>query len=151
MKRHKRFRTAISVSVQERKELFLEMTDDDIVKALKILAGELLEDGAKRKRAESPARMDDALAKYQAQPHSHKLATKAEWLQREAQRREQLRRLQEEGAKRAAEREAQRELSRRMIDIGYKVLAKELHPDKGGNAEMMARLNSARKHQKLMA
>jgi hypothetical protein len=44
------------------------------------------------------------------------------------------------------EREAKmlRELSHRLIDIGYKVLASKLHPDKGGSAEAMARLNKVR-------
>jgi hypothetical protein len=44
------------------------------------------------------------------------------------------------------EREAQmlRKLSHQLIDIGYKVLASKLHPDKGGSAEAMARLNKVR-------
>ena len=45
------------------------------------------------------------------------------------------------------EREAQliRNLSHQLIDIGYKVLASKLHPDKGGSPEAMARLNHVRK------
>ena len=31
-----------------------------------------------------------------------------------------------------------------LIDAGYKALAKEAHPDKGGTAEQMERLNSVR-------
>jgi hypothetical protein len=42
------------------------------------------------------------------------------------------------------EREAQRKCAHKLIDIGYKVLAKELHPDKGGSPAVMARLNLLR-------
>jgi hypothetical protein len=44
------------------------------------------------------------------------------------------------------EREAQmlRKLSHQLIDIGFKVLAAKLHPDKGGSVEAMARLNKVR-------
>ena len=41
-----------------------------------------------------------------------------------------------------------RELCLQIIDIGYKVLAAKLHPDKGGSAEAMARLNKARRNLK---
>ena len=53
--------------------------------------------------------------------------------------------------KRAEEREAQRELALKLIDIGYKVLAKELHPDKGGSRDAMARLNQVRDRLKTHA
>lgn len=47
----------------------------------------------------------------------------------------------------AKEKEQQllRKLSHQLIDIGYKVLSSKLHPDKGGSAEAMARLNQVRK------
>jgi hypothetical protein len=48
----------------------------------------------------------------------------------------------------AQERQERRELAHRIIDIGYKALAKEMHPDKGGSHEAMARLNRARTHLK---
>lgn len=64
---------------------------------------------------------------------------------------ERIARAAEDELTRKQEREAQRELSLRIIDIGYKVLAKELHPDKGGSRDMMARLNRARDHLKQMA
>lgn len=52
--------------------------------------------------------------------------------------------LKREELKRADERDAQRKLALQLIDIGYKVLARELHPDKGGSREAMARLNAVR-------
>ena len=52
--------------------------------------------------------------------------------------------LKREELKRADERDAQRKLALQLIDIGYKVLARELHPDKGGSKEAMARLNAVR-------
>ena len=43
---------------------------------------------------------------------------------------------------RRQERDAEYQLGLRLIDIGYRVLAKELHPDKvGGSREAMQRLN----------
>jgi hypothetical protein len=43
------------------------------------------------------------------------------------------------------ERTAERRLALRLIDIGYKVLSVELHPDKrGGSHEAMQRLNAVR-------
>jgi hypothetical protein len=59
----------------------------------------------------------------------------------ERARREAFRLIQEESLSRAQEREAQRKLANRLVDIGYKVLAKELHPDRmHGDKEAMQRL-----------
>lgn len=52
--------------------------------------------------------------------------------------------LKREEMKRADERVAQRTLALQLIDIGYKVLARTLHPDKGGSREAMTRLNAVR-------
>jgi hypothetical protein len=52
--------------------------------------------------------------------------------------------LRREELKRADEREAQRVLALQLIDIGYKVLARKLHPDRGGSRDAMARLNAVR-------
>jgi hypothetical protein len=45
---------------------------------------------------------------------------------------------------RAEESAAQRKLALQLIDIGYRVLARKLHPDKGGSRVAMARLNAVR-------
>jgi hypothetical protein len=45
---------------------------------------------------------------------------------------------------RQQERDAEAKLGLRLIDIGFKVLAKELHPDRGGSREAMARLSRVR-------
>jgi len=37
MKRHKQFRTALSVSIQERREQYPDMTDSDVEKAIKAI------------------------------------------------------------------------------------------------------------------
>jgi hypothetical protein len=59
----------------------------------------------------------------------------------ERARREAFRLAQEDALTRAEEREAERKLANRLIDIGYKVLAKTLHPDKmHGDKEAMQRL-----------
>jgi len=52
---------------------------------------------------------------------------------------------------RQQEREAERQLALRLIDIGYKVLAKELHPDAGGSREAMSRLHTVRDRLKAHA
>jgi hypothetical protein len=63
----------------------------------------------------------------------------------ERARREAFRLAQEDALTRAQEREAERKLALRLIDIGYKVLAKELHPDKlRGDRDAMQRLNRVR-------
>lgn len=58
--------------------------------------------------------------------------------------RREAERLREETLSRQQEREAEQKLGLRLIDIGYKVLVKELHPDKGGSRDVMARLNRVR-------
>ncbi len=60
-------------------------------------------------------------------------------------------RLREEDLTRREERGAQRMLALRLIDIGYKVLAKELHPDKGGDRNAMQRLGIVRDRLKASA
>jgi hypothetical protein len=58
--------------------------------------------------------------------------------------REEARRVDAERLSRQQERDAERKLALRLIDIGFKVLSKELHPDKGGSRDVMARLNRVR-------
>jgi hypothetical protein len=53
-------------------------------------------------------------------------------------------RFREESLTRQQEREAEQKLAIRLIDIGYKVMAKELHPDKGGSRDAMQRLTRVR-------
>ena len=54
--------------------------------------------------------------------------------------------LAQEAKAKAAEEKLVRDLGLQMIDIGFKVLAAKLHPDKpDGSAEAMGRLNQARK------
>ncbi len=54
---------------------------------------------------------------------------------------ERVERLHQDNMTRQQEREAERALALKLIDIGYKVLAKELHPDKmGGNRAAFQRL-----------
>jgi len=71
-------------------------------------------------------------------PWHHDVKEAAERARREAQR------IEEAELTRRQEREAENKLALRLIEIGYKVLAKELHPDKGGSRDAMARLNKVR-------
>lgn len=59
--------------------------------------------------------------------------------------RDEARRLAaEDNLTRMQERDAESKLGLRLISIGYRVLAKELHPDKGGSKEAMHRLGRVR-------
>lgn len=53
-------------------------------------------------------------------------------------------RMREEAQDKEKEQKLQRQLGLQLIDIGYKVLATRLHPDKGGSREAMTRLNQVR-------
>jgi hypothetical protein len=44
-----------------------------------------------------------------------------------------------------------RELAEKLVDAGYKALATQLHPDRGGTKEAMARLNRVRSELKSVA
>ena len=66
-------------------------------------------------------------------------------------REEYLQQLHRDAEQQRQKREAQRELGFRLIKIGYRELAKELHPDGGGSTEQMALLNVTRKHLENMA
>jgi hypothetical protein len=47
-------------------------------------------------------------------------------------------------ADRNAERDAERAMGLRVIEAGFKAVAREVHPDRGGSVEEMARLNKVR-------
>lgn len=53
-------------------------------------------------------------------------------------------RIKNENLSRQQERDEERKLALKLIDIGFKVLAKELHPDKGGTRGAMSRLSRVR-------
>lgn len=55
-----------------------------------------------------------------------------------------VKQLAQEQQNRQREARLVEDLGRQLIDIGYKVLATKLHPDTGGSAEAMARLNRVR-------
>jgi len=86
---------------------------------------------------------------------SHDLPTRGGGLQSpawqpnlEAAQRAQAR-LNEMELSRRQERDAQRKLALQIVNIGFKVLATKLHPDKkGGSREAMARLNAVRRKLK---
>jgi hypothetical protein len=65
--------------------------------------------------------------------------------------RKEAQRIRDAELTRVQEREAERQLALRLIDIGYKVLAKELHPDKGGSRDAMTRLTTVRDRLKAHA
>lgn len=53
--------------------------------------------------------------------------------------------LAQERQNRENEKKLLRQLSHQLVDIGYKVLAAKLHPDKGGSTDAMKRLNEVRR------
>jgi hypothetical protein len=64
---------------------------------------------------------------------------------RKAKPPEELRLSAERASKHALERVERPALMLRMIDVGFKILALEMHRDRGGSNEAMARLNKVRK------
>lgn len=64
---------------------------------------------------------------------------------------EEANRLIDEQLSKAQERLAEQALALRLIDIGFKVLAKELHPDRGGSKDAMVRLGKVRARLKAHA
>lgn len=60
----------------------------------------------------------------------------------------EMERIREQELTRVQERAADQKLALRLIEIGFKVLAKELHPDKGGSRDAMGRLNRVRNRLK---
>jgi hypothetical protein len=52
--------------------------------------------------------------------------------------------IRQDEIKRSEDRDLKYKLARELINRGYKALAAELHPDKGGSPEAMARLNEVR-------
>jgi hypothetical protein len=56
--------------------------------------------------------------------------------------------LRHDALERAEVRKRQERLAMKLIDRGYKALAAEMHPDKGGSTEAMADLNCVRKRLK---
>jgi len=158
MKHHNQFRTALLVSIQERQAQYPEMTDSDFERALRTLADQSERDRARRRRAEDDAHWQARMAEIRQRRDAENpnlTVLQQERLEAQRKRQEQIRQQQEQNRRQfeqeRAEREAQRKLSLRMIDAGYKTLAKELHPDKGGPPEVMSRLNRARAHQKRMS
>lgn len=63
---------------------------------------------------------------------------------REAVNKVDVERLIQDRQDRDKEERLVKEVALRLIDIGYRALAAKLHPDSGGSAEAMARLNKAR-------
>lgn len=57
---------------------------------------------------------------------------------------EAVRASQERQKIRAAEQKLKQELARKIIQVGYRALARELHPDLGGSKDAMTRLNEVR-------
>jgi len=61
VKHHKQFAAALLVSIQERRELYPEMTDPDVLKALRAIAGRLQASITRQRTAERAKRFDEAL------------------------------------------------------------------------------------------
>ena len=81
-------------------------------------------------------------------PNYRSVTTKQDWhegVKENVERaRREAERLRQEDLTRQQERDAEKKLAHRLIDIGFKILSKELHPDKGGSRDAMSRLNRVR-------
>jgi len=79
-------------------------------------------------------------------PNYRSITTKRDWHEpvKQAIGKVNVAALKQDALARQEERALQRKLALSLIDIGYKVLASKLHPDKGGSREAMTRLNRVR-------
>ena len=166
MKHHQPFRTALLVSIQERREQFPEMTDGDIAQALRIIGGQFQSRATRQRQAERKRRFDELLLQAELARKAQQHEPEEVRIQRQAKEREaREQQYRAEAVQRAAEslkraearqkeaeeRAAQRKLSLEIANAGYRAIATKHHPDKGGSQETMARLNRARDHLKRMA
>jgi len=97
-----------------------------------------------RKGAKSLAEVEKKVFGWNRPPVSRREYTRTVDDIAERARNEARRLAAQEETTRAQERDAEAKLGLRLIDIGFRVLAKELHPDKGGSREAMARLGRVR-------
>jgi hypothetical protein len=96
------------------------------------------------KRFKSLSEVEEKVFGYRRPPVARREYTLAVDDIAERARNEARRLAAQEELTRQQERDAEAKLGLRLIDIGFKVLARELHPDKGGPREAMARLNRVR-------
>src|SRR5262249_51529621 len=136
MKRHKLFRTALLVSVQERREQFSELTDGDVATALRIIAGQLRAHITRQRKALKKAQLDKWFDEMRLRPKEHSEAAR--------QRREAEAQQRAAAAQRTAEQREQQKMRAEIIKAGHKLLAKKHHPDTGGSTQQMVKLNRAR-------
>jgi hypothetical protein len=96
------------------------------------------------KRFKTLTEVEEKVLKYHRPPVSRREYSSAVDDIAERARNEARRLAAEDALTRQQERDAEAKLGMRLIDIGYRVLAKELHPDKGGSREAMTRLGRVR-------
>jgi hypothetical protein len=98
----------------------------------------------RQKTATAAPRLSNTLGEIRGQPTSGRVFR--EWT---APVDDAVDRARVEQLRRGDEQKRKQELARRLIDIGFKVLAQELHPDKmGGSKDAMLRLNEVRNRLK---
>jgi hypothetical protein len=147
MKRHKIFRTALFVSVQERRELYPEMTDSDVVAALNNIVGQLRANITRQKQAADRRSWGEILARPLPTPAEAEREREARRQRLEAEARQRAAEAQRHAAEyeqRMAAIEEQRKLCEDIVRAGHRLLAQKYHPDKGGSTEQMIKLNRAR-------
>jgi hypothetical protein len=137
MKQHKLFRTALL----ERREQYPEMTDGDVVTALRKLVREIAEAAQRRAYEQRMAEIDEILVRPRQPTQPVSDAEKAEMLRRQAEAAAETRRRYEQ---RIADAREDQKARQEIVKTGHKVLAKKYHPDLGGSAQKMVRLNRAR-------
>ena len=97
--------------------------------------------------ADRPRRLSDVDAPRQAaRPHHQAKSFAAHQEERERIKRffDENRRLHAQRGNGAGERELELQVANQIIDVGYRTLARETHPDRGGSDAAMVRLSAAR-------
>src|SRR5262249_50773571 len=123
MKRHKAFRAALAVSIEERRALHPDLTDDDVLKALHIVAGELQSRITRRRQMEQRARDTRWWDEFESRPRpTESEEARAQRLEKIAQRHEEARRRAEilaaDAVRAEATMKARRALGAKIVKLG---------------------------------
>lgn len=145
---HKKLRDAIDKALAEitpklRGE-FPEFTELEIAKAISKRAQKGETRAWEAAKAYESRDYEAALQKAVEESMRRMNANPAETKRVDEERRRRVEDIRREQDERMRERQQEAELNRAMIQIGYRALAAKHHPDRGGSAEMMRRLNRGR-------
>lgn len=153
-KRRKALAAAVDAALAkvctELHQQFTEFTTDEIARAVFKHAGARRErEARKAKHAAMDAAMEEWWLKRRATMNAETEQLKRQTEERQQQEiRERHQASLKAAEDRAKEQKRKQALARKIIDAGYRAVAKELHPDVGGDTDAMSRSNEIRNRLK---